>query len=152
MSLQVENLELGRHISVLYRYGRAYMEQLVEDMNIGSSQYSFLFYLYNHDGAIQDEISTFLSVDKTTTTRAIHKLEKLGYVTRVKDELDQRKNKIFLTEAGWALKVQLKKASKEWQNVLLKGLSESEIRNLGQLLNRLEENAVDSKEIRNNRR
>ena len=28
----------------------------------------------------------------------------------------------------------------------------SEIKNLGQLLNRLEENAVDSKEIRNNRR
>jgi hypothetical protein len=39
--------------------------------NIGSGQYIFLFYLYNHNGSTQDEISKALDMDKATTTRAV---------------------------------------------------------------------------------
>lgn len=145
-----QNIDLGKHISILYRYGRSYMEQDLSEANLGTGQYSFLFYLYNNDGAIQDEISTSLSVDKATTTRAIQKLEKTGYVRREKDTLDQRMNRVYLTETGWALKDKLRLSSTNWENILLNNLSKEEVQNLNIIMQKLTRNAIENRQIYSN--
>ena len=38
----------GKYISMLYRHGRCYMDTAMSKFEIGSGQYTFLFYLYKN--------------------------------------------------------------------------------------------------------
>lgn len=135
-------MELGKHISILYRLGRAFMEQEMNDVSIGSGQYAFLFYLGNNDGVNQEDINKALSVDKATTTRAIQKLESLGYVLRKKDPLDGRVNRVFLTPEGYKMREELLVLSSVWESCLLEGLTTDEIIALETLIKKITTNAI----------
>ena len=41
-------------------------------------------------GVNQEDLSKMLRIDKTTTAKALKKLEEKGYINRLKSELDQR--------------------------------------------------------------
>lgn len=138
--------ELGRSISTLYRIGRWHMEsQLADKLDLSSGQHTFLFYLYHHDGASQDEISRALSIDKASTARAIQKLEEKGYVTRVTSEKDKRVNHVFLTAKGWDSEKELRKNSKAWRAILIEGLSVEELKMMEHIIEKLSENASNYK-------
>ncbi|PKM94766.1 MAG: MarR family transcriptional regulator [Firmicutes bacterium HGW-Firmicutes-1] len=148
-SIPTSYVELGRHISILYRYGRIFMDQKMADFTIGSGQYSFIFFLSNHNGASQEEISTALCMDKTTTTRAIQKLETSGFIRRQKDIDDQRMNRVFLTESGQEIYKILKEYSYEWQEILLHNLTLKEVSQLESLMNKLTGNARYNRNLMN---
>ncbi len=140
------NFELGRSISTIYRIGRWHMESnLIDNSDLSSGQHTFLFYLYNHDGASQDEISRALSIDKASTARAIQKLEEKKYVTRSTSERDKRVNHVFLTQKGWDSHKELKKNSKAWKTILVEGLNEEELKMMEHIIEKLSENASNYK-------
>ena len=138
-----QSLDLGKHISTLYRYGRSYMDHQMNAYEVGSGQYSFIFYLYNHDGASQDAISKALAMDKTTTTRAIQKLEEGGLVQRLVDEQDHRINHVYLTPAGYALQKELIDFSQDWEAILLANFDDTEKTQLENAILKLAKNAMD---------
>lgn len=138
--------DLGRSISTLYRVGRWHMESnLVDKLDLSSGQHTFLFYLYNNDGASQDEISRALAIDKASTARAIQKLEEKNFVTRVTSEKDKRVNHVFLTKKGWDSEKELRKNSKAWRAILIEGLSEEELKMMEKIIGKLSENASNYK-------
>lgn len=69
-----------------------------QGIDITPEQWMLLVHLWQKDGRNQNEIAQSCAKDKTTITRAIDNLEKLGMVERVKDKVDGRVNNIFLTE------------------------------------------------------
>ncbi len=52
------------------------------------------------EGLSQKKLSEELLIDKTTTAKAIGKLEAEGYVHREVDPTDKRHHRLYLTEAG----------------------------------------------------
>ena len=80
----------GKYISQIYRKGRASISKGLEQYDIGSGQMMFLLQLYKQDGISQEELTEKLNIDKGTTARSIKKLEKEGFIIRVKDEHDKR--------------------------------------------------------------
>ncbi len=136
------SFEIGRYISMIYRIGRWHMEsQLNESLNLSSGQHTFLFYLFHHDGASQDEISRALSIDKASTARAIQKLEEKNYVKRITSEKDKRVNHVFLTEKGWGCEKELRESSKDWKAILEEGLNDEELKMMEHIIQKLSENA-----------
>lgn len=133
-------LELGRIISKLYRQGRGYFDQRMSTFGLGSGQHVFLFFLYNHNGASQDEISRSLELDKGTTARAIQKLEERGFVTRVTDEKDKRINRIHLTDKAYEIQDELNSFSQEWKAILVSDMSDEELYSLKNLMEKLSYN------------
>ncbi|EPZ62268.1 marR family protein [[Clostridium] sordellii ATCC 9714] len=91
---------IGRYISQIHRKGRIYISKELNDLGIGSGQVMFLLELYRGDGKSQEDLAEALHIDKGTTARAIKKLEEAGFVSRVKDEIDKRANKVYLTNKG----------------------------------------------------
>jgi len=67
---------------------------------IGSGQYIFLMAIANQQPTTQKKLSEKLLIDKTTTAKAIAKLEAEGYVKREPDPADNRYQLLFLTESG----------------------------------------------------
>lgn len=137
--------QLGKLISVLYRAGQSFFAHQTSNFDIGGGQLSLIFYLYKHNGASQDELTRALEVDKATITRSIHKLEKEGIVTRQRDEIDHRINRIVLTDIGFSLQNDLKGIALLWHETLLDGFSKEEVHQLELLFGKLLTNARNYK-------
>ena len=89
---------IGKYISQIYRKGRAFISKGLTQYDMGYGQMLFLLQLYRQDGISQEELTEKLNIDKGTTARSIKKLEKEGFIIRLKDEHDKRAYKIYLTD------------------------------------------------------
>ena len=141
---KVEDLKrrsLGRSVSHLHSHIRVYLQRELEEYGIGSGQYAYLMLLYRYDGSSQDELTEKLRVDKATTTRAIVKLVRTGFVRRMRDTDDRRKFHVFLTKKGWEFRPVLREILDRWTEGLLEGFTEEERESIFILLERLESNA-----------
>lgn len=149
---QKNSFFLNGLISMIYRHNRIYMDAKLEELNLHSGQYTYLLYLYHHDGQKQDDIVKSLKIDKAGTTRALKKLEKSGYIFRKPDEKDRRGNLVYLTEKAWQVQPLLLKFYSSWLGLALESFSEEELDTLYYLLNRMAINAIsikEGKEMRN---
>jgi len=116
------------------------MDRKLNDHTIGGGRYSFLFYLYHHNGASQDEISRDIEIDKASTARALRKLENGGFIFRKTDENDRRINHVFLTEKGYSTREELIGLSNQWKNGILEGFTDDEILTLEKFFLKLTKN------------
>lgn len=87
----------------LYSTSRAFTKQysiLLEEMGITYPQYLTLMVLWQKDGILIQEIASNLEIEGATATPMVQRLEKLGLVTRVRSQEDERRVNVFLTEKG----------------------------------------------------
>ena len=131
----------GRYISHAGMKARIYLQKELEPYGIGSGQYHFLLVLYQMDGCSQEELTQKVLVDKATTTRALSKLESLGYITRVRDPVDGRRYIVNLTEKGWELRPKIREVLDRWTSTILEGFTSHEKEQLLDLLERMELNS-----------
>jgi DNA-binding MarR family transcriptional regulator len=114
---------------------------MLEPYGIVGCQYLFLMTLFKQDGASQEKISDNLKIDKTTTAKAIKKLEDNGYVKRVVDSADKRAYKVFLTQKAQDIMPKIYETMKNWESMVLSDVSEEEYLALEKLLNKMAEKA-----------
>jgi DNA-binding MarR family transcriptional regulator len=127
-------------ISIIYRANMSRLEQQLKSYGIGSGQFLFLLSLYCTEGINQEELSTSLGFDKATTTRALIKLEKEGFIYRKRDESDKRSKNIYITDKAQCIKTEVQKLSKEWNEKLFEGFSKDEKDSMNSFLVRMVEN------------
>ncbi len=109
---------IGRLVSILHRQAQIYINHALKEFDITSAEYAFLLYLYRKDGITQDELSSYLYIDKAATARAIRSLEKKGYVIKDKDDIDKRCNRILLTDKAKECKDEIRKRIWRWSEFL----------------------------------
>ncbi|PTM58737.1 MarR family winged helix-turn-helix transcriptional regulator [Desmospora activa] len=90
----------GKYISAIYRHLQILISDRLQPYRIGSGQYIFLLTIAKKEGISQKALSKELLIDKTTTAKAIKKLEAEGYVQRETDPNDKRYHLLYLTESG----------------------------------------------------
>lgn len=93
----------GKYISAIYRNMQILIAAELAPYRIGSGQYIFLMAIAGNERITQKALSEQLLIDKTTTAKAIAKLEAEGYVRREPDPVDKRYHFLYLTEAGRAV-------------------------------------------------
>ncbi|MBO9596494.1 MAG: winged helix-turn-helix transcriptional regulator [Cohnella sp.] len=93
---------------------------------IGSGQYIFLMAIASHGRTTQKALSEELLIDKTTTAKAIAKLEAEGYVRREPDPEDNRYQLLQLTEAGKSVVPDVQAALNRVKEKAGKGISDGE--------------------------
>ncbi|MHA7966549.1 MarR family winged helix-turn-helix transcriptional regulator [Paenibacillus sp. CAU 1782] len=93
----------NKYVSAIYRHLQIVISDELAQFRIGSGQFIFLLEIAELEGITQKALSEMLLIDKTTTAKAINKLEAEGYVRRVTSPEDQRCNHLYLTEDGKAV-------------------------------------------------
>ncbi|WP_415875180.1 MarR family winged helix-turn-helix transcriptional regulator [Clostridium sp.] len=138
---------LGCLMSILHRQSQIYINCSLKKFNISSAEYAFLMYLYKNNGATQDELSSYLYIDKSATARAIKSLEEKGYVIKNKDDLDKRYNRVYLTNKAITYKDKIREAVWGWNKLLTKDIDPAA---LDLILSSLEKmvNIVESTDIK----
>jgi DNA-binding MarR family transcriptional regulator len=132
---------IGRWISVLYRCRKSYAGRRLEPYGIAGCQYLFLMTLYRNNGASQEKISDYLKIDKTTTAKAIKKLEDGGFVVRDIDASDKRAYMVFLTQKALDIIPHIQETMKNWENAVVEDISEDEYILLEKLLEKMADKA-----------
>ena len=102
-------LELDNQLCFsLYRASRAVIRAyrpLLKGLGLTYPQYLVMLVLWQCDEGIGvKQIGDELGLDSGTLTPLLRRLERSGYVTRARDDADERRALIALTEAGRALR------------------------------------------------
>lgn len=136
-------INISKYCSIIDRSSILYKNECLNKYNICGCHVPYFFFLYNNDGATQEEVSKGLLVNKSTVTRSLQVLESNGFITRKNDECDKRTNHIFLTEQGKELVPIIRKEIEKFNNLVCAGLSLEEIDKLSILLDLLSNNAKE---------
>lgn len=136
------NKSVGRLVSILYRKNQTYLNQALRPLDITATEMSALLCLYHSDGVTQDDISHYLLIDKAAIARAIITLLDKGLITKEKDDLDKRANRIYLSHKGKALEGSIRPILKGWNDLLIEGIDHKDVETmfhvLEQMVKRLE--------------
>ena len=82
---------------------RKYRPQL-DEFDLTYPQFLVMMSLWNKNGVVIRELSEQVLLDAATLTSILKRLEKKGFIIRIKSSLDERAKEIKLTKTGLALK------------------------------------------------
>lgn len=125
---------VGRLISILYRKNQVYLNLVLSKYNITASELPVIIYLYNNDGASQEEISSYLIIDKASTARVVKSLIEKKYIRKEKDLNDNRVNRIFLDGHALEQKEKIHQVLHEWSSFLMEELEPNSVDTMYEVL------------------
>ncbi len=97
-----------------------------------------LCFLYSEKGSLSvNTLAQKVHRTQPTVTVLVNKLEKLGYVKRLKDDEDQRITMVHLTDKGWELEPIFNQVSEAINHKVYSRLSEQEQEQFEYLLERV---------------
>ncbi|WP_284646029.1 MarR family winged helix-turn-helix transcriptional regulator [Paenibacillus silviterrae] len=136
----------GQYISAIYRHMQVLIAAELAPYRIGSGQYIFLMAIASQQPITQKALSEKLLIDKTTTAKAITRLEAEGYVRREVDSVDNRYQLLYLTESGREVVPKVQEALARVKNKTRKGISDEEYDMLIGLLKIVLYNLIEQEE------
>ena len=114
-----------QQLLLLYRPFENRLNAQLAKHDLYRAQWSSLYYLFNNGSATLVELSNYQYVEKPTVTRTINRLEELGYVEHVPGK-DKREKRMQLTELGKNVYKDVRVTIDEFEQDILKGISEEE--------------------------
>lgn len=123
--------------STLFRCNQKYYDKVLGEFKLGYSQFIFLSSIYENEGMMMNELATNGSFDKGSITKAISKLEELGFVKVENSEDDKRTKKLFTTQKTRDLMPKLYLIRQDWVKYLSQDLSEEEINSFSKVMEKL---------------
>ena len=133
---------LGRHASILYRQANRFYDRALAPYGIGCGQQFFLLRIFEHQGINVLDLARLGQFDKGTATRAVQKLEELGYVRSEADGSDKRVRRLYPTELAEPVVQAAYDARRRWIALLTRGMTPEEAEAARGLLVRIAENAI----------
>lgn len=130
----------GKYISRMFWLLQSRLDGELQKHGIRITQYSILRYLYLRDQCSQEQIASDLKIDKALCSRETRKLEEAGYLTRVRDDEDNRRNVVRLTPKALSLQQDLVRIGDIIHETTLAGFSSEEREILYSLTSRIIEN------------
>ncbi len=120
------DLCLGEISSVFYRMYQSYMNEEMKEYDLNFSECSYLVKIPESSSITQSEIGDLLFLDNAIVTRSIQRLEKKGFVSRIKSKEDKRAMLVSLTKKGLDARKVAKKKRTIWKDEVMSDISDSE--------------------------
>lgn len=119
------------YISLIYRYHAKFLNNEIKDSNLTFGLYPFLMGIYKNDGLSQEELASLFSLNESTVTRNLSKLENLGLIKKTPQK---RKKIISITDEGIQVAEGVIDCDEKWDNIIKNDLSEDEFFNFKKTL------------------
>ena len=103
-----------------------------------------IFALWGNDGVPIKTLCEKTSLDKSTLTGIIDRLERDGYIERKPSETDKRSTLISLTGKEQEFAKNIQKVSNQMNEIFYKGFTDEEITQFDSMLARILENCKDA--------
>lgn len=121
------------------KLANAFNERLLP-LGITRVQWIALYFLGLQDGISQTELGEKLNIKDSTVVRLIDRMEKDGYVTRLKHHSDRRITIIKLTEKGQQIREAFLPEGEKMLEIFATNISEAELEVFKKVLKKMVEN------------
>ena len=111
-----------------------------KDLELTKGQYLYLVRICENQGIIQEKLADIIKIDRTTTSRAIKKLEIQGFVERKCDDNNKKIKKLYPTKKGLEVYNFLIREEEYSNRIALSEFSLDEIELIANLLKRVRKN------------
>jgi len=118
-----------------------HIDSALASLDLTAAQWTVVIYLAEDLATTPAELSRLLHYDPGAMTRLIDRLEKKNIVKRAPSDADRRSVVVSLTEQGRALYPEIRPLIIDVPNHLLRGFSQTEVKQLENLLLRVLHNA-----------
>jgi DNA-binding MarR family transcriptional regulator len=102
------------------------VHELLETIGLYRGQPPLLHALWEKEGLSHTELAAHLQITPATTTKMIQRMEKAGFVQRRPDPQDQRLSRVYLTEAGRAIRSEVEAVWSQIEAETFAGFSSEE--------------------------
>jgi len=133
----MEHQSIGRLIAILHRRSQIFTNKALKEFSLTSAEYPSLLALYHREGQTQEELSSYLYIDKAAITRIIKSLVSKGFVIKKQDLQDKRCNRIFLTEKAKLKQEDIHKRVVQWNAFITESLDQETYVNTYNALQRM---------------
>ena len=108
-----------------------------KSVNLYRGQSEVLVLINNNEGITLRDIKNHFGTTPATVSKTIHRLEKNGFIVKVKDAKDKRVSKVYLTEKGLSIISYSENMLREVNENIVKNFSDEEIDQLSNYLKRI---------------
>lgn len=109
-----------------------------KEIELTRGQYLYLVRICEHPGIIQEKLAEMIKVDRTTTARAIKRLEEKGMVQSAADQTNKKIKKLYPTDKGKKIYPFIIREHHYSNQVALKGLTSAEVEQLQRMLKKFD--------------
>lgn len=129
--------EILRDIGMIARALDSISNIEFKEVDLTRGQYLYLVRICENPGIIQEKLAEMIKVDRTTTARAIKKLESNGMIERLEDKENKKIKKLYPTKKGAEIYPFIIRENNYSNAVALNGLSDEEAKQLEYLLKKV---------------
>lgn len=131
---------VGRYVADIAGDFRDLLDRRAAPLGISGAQWTVLIRIFSSDGITASELCRAMGYDSGSMTRMLDRLEKAGFISRMRCADDRRIINILMTDRGRELYPQLAPIAIETLNDGLKGFSAEEEEELVGFLHRIRAN------------
>lgn len=107
---------------------------LLSDAGIHGGQDILLYYLSIDDGQTVSALVEKMCIQHATISTMIDRMQASGMIKKVKDNIDKRTSRVFITEQGQEAYKQIAEIWKIMETTVIKGLDTNQQKTLNELL------------------
>ena len=107
MAVSKQNIQeptLGHLLAKVSRLVGGRLRSKLDEIGLPHAQGMVLFHLWQEDGIAQNVLSRALHITPPTATNTLQRMERDGWIRRLRDAEDQRVVRVHLTEKAYALR------------------------------------------------
>ena len=116
------------------------LAQGLRDYGLRVPEWRALAALYARRNSTMSDLAELATIDRTTLTRTIDRMEEAGWLARVADAADMRVTRLELSAAGRRMFERIWPEVEKLNALALEGISKAEIRDLQRILERVHSN------------
>lgn len=116
------------------------LAQELKSAGLRVPEWRVLASLYARRRCSMSELADFATIDRTTLTRTVDRMQRAGWVTRLTDSDDMRVTRLALTAAGERLFARIWPAVEQLNRAAVAGLPEASVDTLRRTLERMKGN------------
>ena len=121
--------------------------ETLDPLGLHRGQPFILAILWREEGLTQSQLAEHVMISPPSMSHALQRLEDAGYVERRPDPRDDRVQRVYLTDAGRAIRERVDAAFEQLGQETLAGFSEGECELMRGFLARIRDNLVRTKEL-----
>ncbi len=146
---EFSEISLGYLLNRTALYIRIAALQLFKANNfcITPEQFGLLYTLSREDGLYQRQLSKILLKDRPNITRIVDILVKKGFVTRISDPGNRRIYKLYITDEGKEILLQIIPKARELHDKGIDGLTKDDMDNLKRIMGKIRDNFEENFKI-----
>ena len=119
------------------------LTQGLREFSLRVPEWRALAALYSRQRCTMSELADLATIDRTTLTRTVDRMQDAGWLSRLADGDDMRVTRLELTAAGRKLFDRVWPTAQRLNELALAGLSKAEIQQLHRTLERMRSNLED---------